>query len=101
MYVCMMYAEKYRGMEKVENFCGRFLRARKHDKKKAFKMIKDYLDWCEKDGVNEIRGKTSRQMLKGDTNPDGKALHDKIFPHGFIGKCKVLAWRLVYFLSSS
>ena len=42
-----LYAEKYLGMEKVENLCDRFLRARKHDKKKALKMIKDYLDYLD------------------------------------------------------
>ena len=85
----MDVVHKYRGAEKVEDMLNRFLRARKGDKKSAFKMLKAYLEWCEKDSILDIRGKTARQMLSKDTHPEGKAFHDRTFPHGLLGKCKV------------
>ena len=27
------------------------------------------------------------QMLHANTNPEGKAIHDRLFPHGLLGKC--------------
>jgi len=125
----MDLANKYRGGEKLDAMCNRFIKARRGDRKKSLKMLKEYLEWCEKvpacapvrctrasrapagsrlntntrrslvcmcgardqDGVLGIRGKTASQMLRGDTNPEGKALHDAIFPHGLLGRCKVCA----------
>jgi len=78
---------KYHADEKIENLCMRFLQARKGDSKKALKMLKAYLDWCETDKVLEIRHKTASQMLRANTNPEGKAVHDRLFPHGLLGKC--------------
>jgi len=59
----------------------RFLQARKGDSKKALKMLKAYLDWCETDKVLEIRHKTGKHAhtntsthIKPDNhNPIGKA----------------------------
>ena len=84
----MDLVHKYRGGEKTEDLCTRFLAARKGDRKKSVKMIRDYLDWCEKDSVLDIRHSTAHQMLRADTNPEGKNIHDRIFPHGYLGKCK-------------
>ena len=83
----MALVHKYRGGEKTENLCNRFLDARKGDRKKALKMITDYLDWCERDEVLAIRHRTAWQQLQGDSNPAGKAVHDRIFPHGYLGRC--------------
>ena len=79
---------KFRGGEPVDQLCNRFLVARKGDKKKAISMLRDYLDWAERDGVLGIRRRTAASMLRGDTNPEGKAFHDRTFPHGLLGRCK-------------
>ena len=79
---------RFRGGEPVDQLCNRFLVARKGDKKKAISMLRDYLDWAERDGVLGIRRRTARDMLRGDTNPEGKAFHDRTFPHGLLGRCK-------------
>ena len=46
----MELVEKYRGGEELDALCSRFIKARRGDKKKSFKMLKDYLLWCEKVG---------------------------------------------------
>ena len=80
--------EKYRGRETVKNMCRRFLVARQNDRKKALKLLKAYLEWCEADCVLDIRRKTASQMLHRNTHPDGKVFHDRTFPHGMLGRCK-------------
>jgi hypothetical protein len=46
----MELVQKYRGGEELDALCSRFIKARRGDKKKSFKMLKDYLLWCEKVG---------------------------------------------------
>ena len=44
----MELVQKYRGGEELDALYNRFIKARRGDKKKSFKMLKDYLQWCEK-----------------------------------------------------
>ena len=44
----MELAHRYRGGEQLDAMCNRFVKARGGDRKKSFKMLKEYLEWCEK-----------------------------------------------------
>ncbi len=44
----MELAHRYRGGEELDAMCKRFIKARGGDRKKSFKMLKAYLEWCEK-----------------------------------------------------
>uniref|UniRef100_A0A7S0HXS1 CRAL-TRIO domain-containing protein n=1 Tax=Hanusia phi TaxID=3032 RepID=A0A7S0HXS1_9CRYP len=85
----MGLVEKHRGSETADDLLNRFLLARRSKVKDAFKMLKHDLEWREKEDSLTIRSKTAREMLRGDTNPAGKEFHDQMFPHGYLGTCKM------------
>ncbi|EKX41247.1 hypothetical protein GUITHDRAFT_112715 [Guillardia theta CCMP2712] len=85
----MDLVEKHRGAEEVPHLLNRFLVARKHKLKDAMKMIRQDLEWRETEKVLEIRNRTSREVLNAEINPQGKQLHDELFPHGFLGTCRM------------
>ncbi len=52
-------------------------------------MLKDDLEWREKNSVHLVRTFSSREVLELDKFPNGKPKHDEIFRHGFLGYDKV------------
>ena len=85
----MGLVDKHRAAETVDDLLQRFLVARRGKVKDALKMLKHDLEWREKEDSLTIRSKTAREMLRGDTNPAGKQFHDQMFPHGYLGTCKM------------
>eukprot|EP00960_Hanusia_phi_P037707 753074-Hanusia_phi.AAC.1 len=80
---------KHRGNEEMSHLLNRFLVARKYKLKDAMKMIKQDLEWREHEDVLGIRCQTSKEILKGEINPQGKQIHDELFPHGYLGTCRL------------
>ena len=78
-----------RGGEPVDELLARFLKARGGDQTKALLMLKDDLEWREKNSVHLVRTFSSREVLEVDKFPNGKQKHDEIFRHGFLGYDKV------------
>ena len=74
-----------RGGEPVDELLARFLKARGGDKTKALSMLKEDLEWREKNSVHLVRTYSSRDVLEVDKFPNGKQKHDEIFRHGFLG----------------
>jgi hypothetical protein len=84
-YTTLTRIPSFRGGEPVEDLLLRFLKARGGDHAKAFAMIKEDLEWREKNSIHLVRTFTSRQMLSADEHPAMKQKHDEIFRHGFLG----------------
>ncbi len=52
-------------------------------------MLKEDLEWREKNSVHLVRTYSSRDVLEIDKFPNGKQKHDEIFRHGFLGYDKL------------
>mmetsp|Transcript_56967 Transcript_56967/g.135301 ORF Transcript_56967/g.135301 Transcript_56967/m.135301 type:complete len:308 (+) Transcript_56967:105-1028(+) len=80
---------KHQGKESLANLLARFLRARKGNVPAAVKLLREDLKWRDDEDILGLRYSSASQVLRGQENPAGKALHDAQVPSGLLGHDKM------------